>query len=315
MMSSTTDQPLLNVCDEIKRADPNGKLTAGVLRDTLDQLYDGQRTGRYNWDQLYKTEKTHCGTLVEINLQRAFAFKDGTVLDYKIAGVDVDCKYSQDEFGWMIPPEAHGELCLLLWTNDQKSIWSMGIVRAHQNLLGAENRDGKAKLNQDGRNAIHWIFRNEGLPPNVLLHLPDTVVKLIMGHKSGQKRVNELFRQAPGLRIGRGVVATVAQQDDYMKRVRGNGGARSALKSEGIVILGQYESHKRIAVELGVPVPEKGESVALRLTPTQAGSANTIELDGKYWKIAQKGDPIVPAPKLPKPTKIIAGFGSNKPVA
>ncbi len=38
------------------------------------------------WDQLFKTEKTHCGTLVEINLHREFKFQDGTKLDYQIAG-------------------------------------------------------------------------------------------------------------------------------------------------------------------------------------------------------------------------------------
>ena len=48
----------------------------------LDQLYDGQRTGRYRWDQLRKTEKTHCGTLVEINMQREFLFEDGSKLDF-----------------------------------------------------------------------------------------------------------------------------------------------------------------------------------------------------------------------------------------
>ena len=80
----------------IRALDPDGKRTAQVLRDTFDQLYDGQRTGRYRWDRLYKTEKTHCGTLVEINLQREFDFKDGPKLDYEIAGVDVDCKYSQN---------------------------------------------------------------------------------------------------------------------------------------------------------------------------------------------------------------------------
>ena len=47
---------------------------AKVLRRTYDMLLDGQHTGRYRWDQLLKTEKTHFGTLVEINLQRAFGF-------------------------------------------------------------------------------------------------------------------------------------------------------------------------------------------------------------------------------------------------
>src|SRR5256885_8626710 len=103
------------VAAQLRQLDPDGSRTAQVLRDTLDQLYDGQRTGRYRWDQLYKTEKTHCGTLVEINLHREFEFQDGLKLDYQIAGVDVDCKYSQKNGAWMIPPEARGHLCLVLW--------------------------------------------------------------------------------------------------------------------------------------------------------------------------------------------------------
>ena len=40
------------------------------------------------------------GQIVEINLHREFNFSDGAVLDYCIAGVEVDCKYSAD-IGWM----------------------------------------------------------------------------------------------------------------------------------------------------------------------------------------------------------------------
>ncbi len=38
------------------------------LRQTLDQLYDGVRTGRYRWDQLYKTEKTSLRPFVGFGL-------------------------------------------------------------------------------------------------------------------------------------------------------------------------------------------------------------------------------------------------------
>src|SRR3954470_11345477 len=111
--TGSTDEELRGVADAIRSLDPSGLRTAQVLRDTLDQLYDGQRTGRYRWDQLFKTEKTHCGTLVEINLHREFKFQNGAKLDYRIAGADVDCKYSQSIGAWMIPPEARGQVCLL----------------------------------------------------------------------------------------------------------------------------------------------------------------------------------------------------------
>lgn len=68
--------------------DPSGARTGYAIREALDQIYDGQRTGRWDYTQLMKTEKTHVGTLVEIWLQREFGFDDGDELDYLIAGVD-----------------------------------------------------------------------------------------------------------------------------------------------------------------------------------------------------------------------------------
>ena len=46
---------------------------AAAIRGALDMLLDGQHTGRYGWDQLHKTEKTHAGTLGEIALARVGA--------------------------------------------------------------------------------------------------------------------------------------------------------------------------------------------------------------------------------------------------
>ena len=272
-----------------------------VLRTTFDQLYDGQRTGRYRWDQLYKTEKTHCGTLVEINLQREFDFEDGQALDYEIAGIDVDCKYSQDWGGWMIPPEALNRLCLVMsGTDNATPTFSAGLVRITPDRLGAPNRDSKAKLNAAGRTAVVWLFRDVPLSANVLLQLDRSVVDKILGLSSGQKRINQLFRSAAGRIVGRGAVATVAQQDDYMKRVRANGGARTALRVEGILILGQYKSHAAIAFALGLPVPGPGDSISVRVVRAARRGSGVAEISGRFWRIASPSDSIVKAPELPK---------------
>ncbi len=306
------DKELEAVHAAILKLDSDGSRTARVLRNTLDQLYDGQRTGRYRWDQLYKTEKTHCGTLVEINLHREFEFEDGKDLDYKIAGVDVDCKYSQGLYEWMIPQEAREKLCLVVWADDQKAVWKMGVVRARAELLGALNRDQKARLNSQGKEAITWIFQDVPLPPNVLLQLDPEIVDKIMGYKSGQKSINELFRNTLGMRVGRGVIATVAQQNDYMKRVRGNGGARTALQPEGIIILGQYESHREIARNLGVQKPERGESISVKLAVASPEDKDVAMIAGRRWRIAKIGDPVVPAPMVPKPPAVVSTLRAKK---
>jgi hypothetical protein len=295
------DAELTAVAAELRKLDPQGSRTAQVLRDTFDQLYDGQRTGRYRWDQLYSTERTLGGHLVEINLHREFKFEDGNDLNCRIADVDVDSKYSRTFWAWMIPPEAQGHLCLLLWAEDtQNPRWSMGIVRVIPDRLHTGgNRYAKTALNEAGRNAITWLFQNARLPPNVLLQLDDQTVQRIMSQTSGQKKVNELFRSALGKIVCRAAVATVAQQDDYMKRVRANGGARTALKPEGIVILGQYSSHASIARALGVPAPGHGDSVSVRLAPARTQGPGVAGIQGRLWKVAGPADPAVTAPDLP----------------
>lgn len=300
----SVDAELEAVLEELHRLDPDRSIFATTLRNTLDQLYDGQHTGRYRWDQLYKTEKTHCGTLVEINLQRAFEFGDGDVTDYRIAGIQVDCKYSQSLGGWMIPNEARGELCLVVTANDVESVWSAGVIRAKDEWLNTgKNRDAKVTLSRLGRENIGWFAREAELPSNVLLHLAAEDVAAIFSAGSGQARINELFRRAQRRRIGRGVIATVAQQEDYMKRIRGNGGARSALAREGIVIFGQYDAHATLAAQLGLERVGRGESMSARLAPSRAGEPWTIELDGRHWRLADFGDPVVSVPNLPRVTR------------
>jgi hypothetical protein len=60
-------------------------------------------------------------------------------------------------------------------------------------------------------------------------------------------------------------------QDDYMKRVRGDGGARDQLRAECIVIFGDYAGDQLLASALGLPRPGPGEFVSARLVPRAAG--------------------------------------------
>ncbi|MFM8252021.1 MAG: NaeI family type II restriction endonuclease [Planctomycetota bacterium] len=296
----TNDSELSAVATAFHQLDPRGERTAAVLRQTLDQLYDGVHTGRYRWDQLHKTEKTHCGTLVEINLHREFGFDDGLKMDYRIADIEVDCKYSQSVGGWMIPPESMGNLCLLVSADDGESSWNLGLVSIDPTIVSqGGNRDAKRTLTAAGRKHIHWLFKNAALPPNVLLQLPRVVVDQVMSLPSGQQRIDQIFRVAQGKIIGRGVIATLGQQDDYMKRIRGNGGSRSRLKPEGIIILGHYEEHRQIASQLELPVPNRGELVSIRLAPATSLDTKVVVLQGNRWRIAETSDPVIEAPDCP----------------
>jgi hypothetical protein len=318
------DPELAAVAAELRGLDGNGTRMAAAIRGALDMLLDGQHTGRYRWDQLHKTEKTHAGTLVEIALARSLRLADGMTLDYTIAGADVDCKFSHRMGGWMIPPEADGKLMLLVQASDEDGTWSAGLLRAAEaNLRPAGNRDGKRAVSERGRATVCWLHARAPLPENALIRLPGRDVDVIFALPSGQQRVNELFRRAQRMRISRTVVATVAMQDDYMKRVRGGGGARDQLRDEGIVIFGDYAGDQLLASALGLPRPGPGEFVSARLAPRAAGPGDngpgdsgpgdsgtgpagdraytrSIRLGGTYWLLASAADPVTPAPALPR---------------
>lgn len=292
------------VVDELRLLDPSGDRFAAVIRNTFDQIYDGQRTGRWGFEQLFKTERTHIGTLVEINLQREFEFEDGLETDFRIAGIQVDCKYSMKYLGWMLPPEVMDRIALVLAANDEKSTWNASVVRARRDWVNnGHNREQKT-LKSAHRAQIRDLWPSHpGLQSNLFYSISPTDREAIFnaqspsgGTRHGQARVNELFRRTQGRIVRRSELATVAQQDDFMKRVRSNGGARSSLLPEGIMILGHQDKDPRIAAELGLPVPHKGELVSARVVPAPTPGDGVASIDGGLWRLAGHDDPIVAAP-------------------
>ncbi|WP_435092250.1 NaeI family type II restriction endonuclease [Clavibacter michiganensis] len=294
--AGTGDDAINDIRAWILSADPTGDRIARVFRATFDQLYDGQHTGRYALEHLYKTEKTHFGTLIEINLQREFEFPSGDILDYRIAGHEVDCKFSHSG-AWMLPQESFDKVVLTTQADDYTSVWSVGLVRVtDKNRRVGLNQDRKSGLSAYGRAQITWLYKDKPMPPNVLLSLDDATVDRVMSQRSGQARINELFRSATDLRISRNVVATVAQQEDYMKRVRGNGGARSHLQPEGILILsGDYVRQRETATLLGTVEPQPGEFVSVRVR--RSFSPLGALIDGDMWvRCSDDEQPQDPSP-------------------
>ena len=170
---------------------------------------------------------------------------------------------------------------------------------------------------------MRWLHARAPLQENALIRLPERDVAAIFAPSSGQQRVNELFRRAQRMRVSRTVVATIAMQDDYMKRVRGGGGARDQLRAEGIVIFGDYAGDQVLASALGLPRPGPREFVSARLVPRPGGHAagghaagghaagghaagghgdyaRSIRLAGADWLLGSAADPPSPAPVLPR---------------
>lgn len=288
-----------------------------ALRDSLDELLDGQRTGRWAYQHLSKTEKTHLGTAVEVNLTKEFQFNNGIHLDWQIAGRDIDCKFSKDLGGWEIPMEMylcpdHGDRqgkadhpALLIWFDDSTNRWAAGLIvitdlRLRWKVGGLErayNRDNKRSLANTSAKFVYWLWGGlqNDLPRNLLLHLDSEVRGRILSPElSGQKRVERLFREVQEQIVGRQTVLTVAQQDDAPKRVRD---ARKTLRENGILVLGHQDAHPTIAAALGLPVPVKGEWIAVRITPDSGSDDRRfITMQGQRWVRANDNDPVVAVP-------------------
>ena len=211
--------------------------------------------------------------------------------------------------GWELPPEAIDHLCLLITANDEASTWFAGLVRVREEYLrDRRNRDSKRQLTAAARSQIRQLWPGSGhLAENIFLHIDPRDRERIFNAKArrgtqhGQAKTNELFRTVQRRIIRRAEIATVAQQDDFMKRARGNGGARTALRPEGILVLGHQDNDPLVAAALGLPVPRKGEFVSARVVPAHEDRDDPVAvIEGQTWAVARPDDPQVPAPEIPR---------------
>lgn len=217
----------------------------GFFRAAIDEVIDTARTGRFFFHQLEKTEKTYLGTKFEIILRDWLQVPRGIRLDLLIGGREVDVKSTTGgAFGWMIPPEAIDQLCILLMVNEEEATCSFGLVRARASYLRqGGNRDSKTSFAAPARANIWWMVKDFPYTRNFWQLVSSSDREDIMGHKGGRERVACLFERYQEIAVSRVQIVAVAAQDDPMRRVRRNGGARDLLAPKGIAIL--YSGYDR----------------------------------------------------------------------
>ncbi|MGO9319064.1 MAG: NaeI family type II restriction endonuclease [Terracidiphilus sp.] len=232
-----------------------------LLRKAIDEVIDSARTNRFTLDEIEKTEKTYLGTKVEILLRNWLGFPQGEILDLSIDGIETDIKNTMRST-WMIPSEAMGHPCILVKTDEQSARFSIGIIMIRDDVLSTgKNKDGKSSISLAGRDKIHWILQDELYPENFWQNLSQDLRIKITSPNSGTKRLDALFRYVQKRPISRTLLLGLGQQDDAMKRLRKNGGARDSLARDGIALLsGNYDSALIEALKL--PRCEKGEFIS-----------------------------------------------------
>jgi hypothetical protein len=209
------------------------------FRSAIDEVIDTARTGRYFLSDLEKTEKTYLGTKFEILLRDWLQVPKGVKLDLLIGGQEVDVKSTTGGgSGWMIPLEAIGELLILLRVNEDASTCAVGLARARPDYLRAgENRDRKTSFSATGTRNIWWMVQDFAYTPNFWTIVSAKDRTEIMAMKGGTKRLAALFERYQGVPLSRVQIQAIAAQDDFMKRLRSNQGARDVLRPKGIAIL------------------------------------------------------------------------------
>jgi len=246
-MASRIESTLLRQCGGL---DKLRKELPALMRQAIDEVIDAPRTGRVYAKELEKTEKTYIGTKAEILIRNYFRLPKG-ILDLTIDGLDVDVKNTLGQT-WMIPREAVGKPCILVASDEPRRTFFFGILVAKiEHLTAGQNQDQKRSVSVFGHQNIHWILVNESYPPSFWHQIGEPKTHLIMRGESGTERVQTLFREVQRRAVHRDIIQAVAQQKDYMKRLRKNGGARDVLAREGIAILsGTYDRNLIAALEL-----------------------------------------------------------------
>jgi hypothetical protein len=209
------------------------------FRSAIDEVIDTARTGRFFFKDLEKTEKTYLGTKFEILLRDWLQVPRGVLLDLLIGEREVDVKSTTGGgSGWMIPPEALDQFCILLRVNETIAKCAVGIARARPIYMrSGENRDQKTSFSAAGTHNIWWLVSDFNYTPNFWSCIDDALRHKIMQSGKGTKRLASLFEHCLGMPVSRVQVAAIAAQDDFMKRLRKNGGARDLLAPKRIAIL------------------------------------------------------------------------------
>jgi hypothetical protein len=210
----------------------------GFFRSAIDEVIDTARSGRFFFKDLEKTEKTYLGTKFEILLRDWLNVPRGVVLDLLIGGREVDVKSTTVGHGWMIPPEAEDQFCILLRINEIDARCAVGLFRARTAYLTqGQNRDAKKSISAAGRSNIWWLASDFDYTPNFWTFVSAMDRHDLINAGGGTKRVAMLFERYQERAVSRVQIIAIAAQDDPMRRVRRGGGARDILAPKGIAIL------------------------------------------------------------------------------
>lgn len=272
------DPVALHVAEELRQAvarlgHPPETVWSGLIRQGLDEVIDGPRTGRWDLSSLDKNEKSYIGTKIEILVRSELRIPHGRALDLMVGDVEVDVKWSIAG-NWMIGPENVDQICLGLGITQDEQRYFVGVFRAStEALTQGANRDAKRQLTAAARKSrVAWIVQDGSLPQPLLATMSPEIRERILGGSSAQDRVRVLAESFPGIPLSRDLIATVAGNKlDPMRRLRRDTYRKHPL---GDMVLLHTSQGRRVLAALGYTELPKDHWIAV-----PASQVASVELD------------------------------------
>lgn len=233
-----------------------------LVRKAIDFVLDPIHTCRTRLAELDNVEKTFVGLKIEHFVRDMLDVPKG-LRDLVIDGKDIDIKNTIRDT-WMIPPETYrNEAPVLVIASEESThcCW-LGLLVARMSYLTEPNRDQKRGVARGAFRNILWLVEAAPYPKSRWANLDMGLFRELRKVSGGTRRACHFFRENLRVPIHRTVIqALLFDQDDYMKRLRGNGGARDNLRKEGIALLsGSYDAG--LIAMLGLPDTQSDEMIA-----------------------------------------------------
>ncbi|WP_301252912.1 NaeI family type II restriction endonuclease [Streptomyces somaliensis] len=291
---SAYDAELLMLARLFNDLDPDGRVMAGAVRESLDAVLDPEGTGRYDVTGLDERERARIGPRLELELRRVFPAAPPFRLGLSLGG---------DRDRAPFPRAEHGDVCLVVRVHDAHARWSAGLLRIRPGTTVApERRGAPTPPTARVRSAVLWLHRGAPLPENVLLRLPEADRAAVLAAGSAVERTAELFRRVRERPVPEAALRAVTRRRDAARLVRE---AASVLRGEGVLVVGGNRRGRELAGALRIRVPDADAYVSVRLTrrrPHHGGPS--VLAGGVAWVVAGPDDPAEPLPQdLPPPRR------------
>lgn len=227
-----------------------------LCRWAVDYVIDPIRSGRTTVNELDKNEKSFIGLKIEHAIIDHFGFPRGTKYDMRVGHAEVDIKNSIAT-GWAIPREtySHDGICIIAAFDEiQWKCW-LGLMKCREDYLGKPNQDSKRGIPSHSFKNVMWLAEGIPLAPSIWEEIDvESLRNLRTQFATGNERAEAFLRAHTNIKIHRDVIHTLLHdQLDYMKRIRGNGGARDLLGPEGIaVVSGHWIKERELMERFGI---------------------------------------------------------------